>query len=102
MAPNGVAEADVHRRSKVHNHVATERQSGDFGSEFDDGFLQHVVEVGRDQPSTRQLFFHIPEILSVWVEFFRSSGDVTPFATLRVGMLGAPLQEGGIVPGEFG
>jgi len=42
----------VQQKLELHNHILAEGQPGYFGSEADDGFLELVVEVGRDEPST--------------------------------------------------
>jgi hypothetical protein len=66
--------------SKLYDHIPTKRQSGNFGSELNDGFLQYIVEIGIDHPSTRQRFVHIAEILAVREELVRSAGDIATFA----------------------
>jgi len=87
--------------SKLHNHILAEGQPGNFGGESDDGFLEYVVEIGRNEPTTRQSCTAISKVGAVGIKFFRRTGDIATFAALGVGVLGAAFKESRIALGKF-
>ena len=39
--------------SELHDDILAKVQPGSFGGESNDGFLEHIVEIGRDEPAAR-------------------------------------------------